>query len=111
MKIKANLKIGDLSVQGEFDSDKELHKFMGVYGRASTKCDACKSDNVYPSYKNPGGHEYFTMECGKCGASANFGQHQNESKTLYWKGEKMAVYQGGDNPGASGPPAGQGDPF
>ena len=91
--IKLATKIGKVTIQADLPDMKSVHKFMGVYGSVPEKCDACGSENVYPSHMAPGGNDYFTMECGKCGASCNFGQ-KKDGNGLYWKKDKMAVYTG-----------------
>jgi len=108
--IKLATKIGKVTVQCDLPDMKQAHKFMGIYGSVPEKCDVCQSDNVYPSHMAPGGNDYFTMECGACGATCNFGQ-KKDGNALYWKNDKMAVYQGGGDPGASGPSAGDSSPF
>ena len=92
--IKTQIKIGKNTIQAEFNDMKSVHKFGAVYGNLPEKCDACGDGNLFLSHKNPKGNDYFMIECGKCGATANFGIHNNESKSLYWKREKMAVFQG-----------------
>jgi hypothetical protein len=89
--IKLNTKIGKYTIQVEFKTMKDLHRFGNVYGNLPQKCDACGSDNIFLSYKNPGGNDYYTLQCGDCTADANFGIHK-EDKGLFWKREKMTVY-------------------
>ena len=91
--IKLNTKIGRYALQIEFKEMKQLHKFGSVYGNLPQKCTACGSDNIFLSYKNPKGNDYYMLECGQCKATANFGIHNNDAKNLYWKGEQMTVYQ------------------
>jgi len=103
--IKLATKIGKVTVQCEFNVMSDVHKFMGIYGSVPEKCDNCQSDNIYPSHMAPGGNDYFTMQCGSCGASCNFGQ-KKDGRGLYWKNDKMTVYTGdGQNSSPSGPPA------
>ncbi len=87
--IKLNTNIGRHNIQIEFNSMKDLHKFGAVYGNLPKKCDACGSDNLFLSHKSPKGNDYYILECGECRAAANFGIHNNEPKSLYWKREKM----------------------
>jgi len=94
--IKLTTKIGKQMLEIELPKMKDVHKFNKIYGSLPTKCDNCQSLNVYISYMNPGGNDYFTMECGECGANANFGIHK-EGRDLYWKGNKMKVYQPEEN--------------
>lgn len=91
IKLKTN--IGNQPIQIEFESMKQLHKFGSIYGNLPHKCDACGSANIFLSYKNPGGNDYYTLQCGDCTADANFGIHKDGSG-LFWKAEKMTVYVG-----------------
>ena len=100
--IKLNSKIGRYTLQIEFKTMKELHKFGSIYGNLPQKCTACGSDNIFLSYKNPQDSDYFMIACGDCTATANFGIHKNEAKSLYWKNDKMTVYV----PSVSNPLAG-----
>ncbi len=97
MIIKYQTTIGKNKIAIECQKMSELHKWNSVYGNLPDKCTACESDNIFLSYKNPKGNEYYMVECGQCGATANFGQHKDGSG-LYWKDDKMEVYQAnGDN--------------
>jgi len=91
--IKTQVKVGRNTIEATFDKMSEVHKFHAQYGSLPEKCDACGNDNLYLSYKNPKGNDYYMVECGKCGATANFGIHK-DGKGLFWKKEKMTVYQG-----------------
>lgn len=94
MIVKMNTKIGNQTMQIEFSSMEELHKFNKVYGgKLPSKCDHCGSENVYLSYMSPKGYEYYMVECGDCGASANFGILQDKTG-MFWKGDKMDVFKG-----------------
>ena len=96
-------------MQLEFRGMSEVHKFNKIYGRVPKVCDACGSENIYLGYKSPQGNDYYTVECGDCGADANFGILK-DNKGLYWKGEKMEVYQGDGqsrNSGGSKQPQGE----
>ena len=90
--IKIKTKIGKQVFDVELPNMKSAHRFNSTYGQLPVKCTACGSENVFISYKNPGGHEYYTFECGACGAEANFGIHQNKEQSLFWKNEKMKKY-------------------
>lgn len=96
--IKLSTKIGKFPVVIEFQDMKQLHKFGAVYGALPSKCTACGSDDIYLSYRNPKGNDYYTLECTKCKASANFGIHNNESKSLYWKDETMKTFTANSEP-------------
>jgi len=98
--IKLSIKIGKHQLQIEFPTMKAMHKFGAVYGNLPQKCTnpQCGSTNIYLSYKNPKGNDYFTIACGDCKADANFGIHNNETKNLYWKDEKMTVYEAANQP-------------
>lgn len=89
--IKLATKIGKHNLQIEFKDMKSLHKFGGVYGGIPQKCTSCGSDNLFLSYKNPKGNDYYMLECGDCHATANFGQHK-DGGGLYWKNEPMEKY-------------------
>lgn len=89
--IKVKTMIGKQEIVVELSDMKAIHKFNRVYGSLPSKCTACGSPNVYISFKNPGGNDYYLMECGDCGADANFGIHKDGSG-LFWKGEKMEKY-------------------
>ena len=109
--IKVNTRIGKQSLQVELPNMKAVHQFNEVYGGIPTKCDHCKSENVYISYKNPGDNDYFTIRCGDCTADANFGIHK-QGGTLYWKDEKMTIYvpDGTSNPNRTDPTSAQNMP-
>lgn len=100
MKITMKTKIGKNELSVDFEKMSDVHKFGGIYGNLPKVCDACKSENIYLSYRNINDNEYFSMGCGDCGANANFGIHKN-GKGLFWKSAKMEVYV---------PPTGQ-EPF
>ncbi len=89
--IKLTTRIGKQTFQIDLPTMRDVHKFNKTYGSLPSKCDACGSENVFISYMNPGGNDYFTIECGACGANANFGIHK-EGQGLFWKGDKMAVW-------------------
>lgn len=93
MIIKYETKIGKNRIMLEFQHMSELHKWNAIYGNLSKKCDNCGSENIYLSYKNPQDNDFYMLQCKECGAEANFGIHKLD-KGLYWKGEKMKVYQG-----------------
>ena len=99
--IKISLKIGRFPLQIEFREMKHLHKFGSIYGNLPQKCDACGSDNIFLSFKNPGGNDYYTLQCGACTADANFGLHKDGSG-LFWKREKMTVYVPKENSQSQG---------
>ncbi len=95
--IKLNKKIGQDTLQIEFAKMTDMHKFNSIYGSLPSKCTSCDSPQIYLSHKSPGGNDYYTLACGACGAEANFGMHK-DNKGLYWKAEKMTVYQGNGKP-------------
>ena len=98
MKIKFETHIGKNKLVIETEKMSDLHKWGSTYMGIPKKCDACGSDDLFLSYKTPSGFEYFLVECMDCHASANFGQKADRSG-LYWKGDKMEVYQkGAGNP-------------
>ncbi len=115
MPVKINLKVGKNAMQVEVPDMKAAHHFGAVYGNLPTKCDACGSENIFLNFRCPKGHEYYSLGC-ECGAEANFGIHQNDKKSLFWKNEKMVKFapgQGksqpqsepfGQDPGAQAPP-------
>ncbi len=94
--IKLNTKIGKHTLQMEFGKMKDLHKFGSIYGNLPQKCTNCQSDNIYLSYKNPKGNDYYTLACGDCTADANFGI-KKEDGGLFWKAEKMSIYVASDS--------------
>jgi len=96
--IKINTKVGNQIMQLEFEKMSQVHKFNKIYAKLPKVCDNCKSENIFVSYMNPGGNDYWTIECGDCTASANFGIHK-DGTGLFWKGDKMTVYQGQDTSG------------
>jgi len=93
MNISFHTAIGKNQLVIECDKMSELHKWGGTYGAIPKKCDCCGSENLILGYKNPGGYDYFSVDCLDCGATANFGQKMDKSG-LFWKGDKMEVYQG-----------------
>ena len=105
MTIKYTTQMGKNKMIIEFKHMSELHKFNAVYGNLPKNCDKCSSDNLLLSYKNPKGNDYYTLDCGDCTASANFGILK-DGKGLFWKREKMEVYNKGNNSGGNGKEAG-----
>lgn len=90
--IKVKTTIGNQVIEAEFEAMSQVHKFNSTYGKLPKECDNCKSKNIYVSYKSPQGNDFYMIECGDCGATANFGILKND-KGLFWKREKMEVYQ------------------
>jgi len=107
MAITVKTKIGNQEITLQFDKMSEVHKWNSTYGNLPKVCDACKSPNIFLSFKSPGGNDYFMLACGDCGATGNFGIHK-DGKGLFWKREtKMEVYRGGvqgDSQAASNDP-------
>ncbi len=91
--IKLTTKIGKIQIETDLPTMKDVHRFMNIYGKVQTECDVCHSENVFPSFMSPGGNEYWMMECGNCGATANWGQ-KREGEALFWKDDKMTQYTG-----------------
>ena len=94
--ITIKQKIGNQVIECQFQKMSEVHKHNATYGSLPKKCDACGSDDIYLSHKSPQGNDYYMVECGTCGASANFGIHK-DGKGLFWKRDKMQVYKKDDN--------------
>ena len=105
--IKINITIGNQAMQVELPSMKAVHKFNEVSGALPKECGNCKSTNIFISFKNPGGNDYYTLKCGACGADANFGIHKDEKETLYWKDEAMTIYVAPNQQGQQQPQGGQ----
>lgn len=93
--IKLKLKIGQGMLEYEDADIKTIHRFSAIYGMLPEVCDACGSNNIFLSYKNPKGNDYYTIACKKCGAELAF--HQKKEGGFYLvAGEKMTVYKGSD---------------
>jgi DNA-directed RNA polymerase subunit RPC12/RpoP len=70
---------------------RDIHKFSSLYGLMPNRCDNCNSENIYLSYKNPKGNDYYTIACRDCGAELSL--HQKKEGGFYLvAGEKMAIY-------------------
>ena len=109
--IKIRLNIGCQEIVAEVKDMKAACKFNSTYGKLPKVCDACESPNIFLSYKSPQGNDYYMMECGDCGATANFGILK-ETQNLFWKREKMEKYvpNGGSGQGQA-PPSSDDDIF
>lgn len=83
--VKYTLKIGKGRIEVECQDMKMAHKVGAVYGAIPEICHECKSDDVYLSHKSPGGNDYYTIVCKKCGAELTL--HQFKTGGFFIKPE------------------------
>lgn len=90
--FRLKMKIGKQMFEVESNDPKTLHKVSSVYGTLPSKCDACGSEDIYLSWKNPQGNDYYMIACKDCQATQNF--HQRKEGGFYTKpDDKMSVYK------------------
>jgi len=95
--LKVKIGRGELTFQAP--NEKSIFRASAVYGGLPDKCDCCQSDDLYLSFKNPKGNDYYSIKCKSCGAELNL--HQKKEGGFYLvDGEKMTKY----DPNASGQP-------
>jgi len=78
--IKLKSKVGKNVIEFESQNLKEIFKFSDVISQLDKNCDNCNSNDVYLSYKNIKGNEYYLLKCKKCGAEQSL--HQKK-KTVF----------------------------
>lgn len=64
------------TLRQEVKDPKDAFKFIAscdeIFGHE--KCGKCGKANLHPRYRNPGGYDYFSLECQDCHAELKFGQ-------------------------------------
>jgi hypothetical protein len=97
--INLKIKIGNSVLEFQANTMKEIHKFSAIYGMLPSKCDACKSPEIFLNHKAPKGNDYFGLRCKTCGAELTL--HQKKEGGFFIKqGEKMEVYKPENNQAA-----------
>lgn len=85
--IKANIKIGNASIQVEAETQVALVDHAGFWGEVPTECGQCKSSNVGFFSRRAQGYLYVGVQCQDCSYTLNFGQNQ-EGGRLFIKSDE-----------------------
>lgn len=76
--MKINKSIGDLSVEFEAETHKDIFKQLSsleeVFGE--TACGKCGSEKLKPVVRENDGNEYYELRCAGCTARLAFGVHK-----------------------------------
>jgi len=92
-KLEFTLKfnIGKSQLECKSPDIKQIHRMSAIYGALPKQCKCCGSDNVYLSFKNPGGNDYYGIRCADCSAELNM--HQKKEGGFYVKDDdQMQVW-------------------
>jgi|TARA_Y100001937_G_scaffold92455_1_gene125200 ribosomal protein L40E len=73
--MKLNYKLGNLTVEFECDTVKEVFNQLAIYQEVfgETKCGKCGSENLRFVVRENDGNEYYELRCLDCGARLSFG--------------------------------------
>ena len=76
--MKLNYKLGNLSVEFECDTPKEVFNQLSVFQEVfgETKCGKCGSENLRFVVRENDGNEYYEIRCMDCGAKLAFGANK-----------------------------------
>jgi hypothetical protein len=104
--IKANIKVGNATIQVEGENPCSLVEQAGFWGECPTKCGHCNSENIGFFSRTPSGNLYVGMKCRDCGYEFNFGQNKEPKGGLFIRHDQewQAPYGGGGSGGGSSSP-------
>lgn len=78
--IKANFKLGGLSIQLEAADLKGLFRETELLSQCPQACGACGSKNINPAYSKSAkeGFEFYSLKCADCNSEFKFGQRKSD---------------------------------
>jgi hypothetical protein len=106
---KINIKVGGSTIQLEEETDKKLIKSASFWEELPKKCPMCSSEvGLFHRYavnaQTKKGGDFFGLRCkGKTIHEVNFGQHNNQEGTLFYKHEWKDAYNQGGSSEEDGP--------
>lgn len=90
MKYKLKKVGGEFEIEGTL---KEIIQEASLIKSIPDKCPLCQGDVTF-DYRKPKGFEYYSLKCTNCHAVKNFGQAQDEKKSLFLRWDtKFEKYQ------------------
>lgn len=90
--LTLKIKIGRTQLEFEAEDVKKIHRFSSVYGALPEKCDACKSDDIFLSWKSPEGFNFYVVKCKSCGAELLIHEKKDGGGFYVKADEKMEKY-------------------
>ena len=80
--VKANIKVGNSTIQIEEERPVDLVEAAGFWGECPVKCGNpnCGSESIGFFSRTPKGNLYVGMKCRECKYELNFGQNKEGGK-------------------------------
>ena len=76
--IKANTRLGTVTIQIEAENTKDLFKELAFFSQCPTECGNCGSKEIRPSHSTAKGYDFYQMECSACRHELKFGQRKED---------------------------------
>ena len=98
MAMKADLKVCGVVIHIEADDEADLIRRIAFFSQLPERCPLCEAPTHF-FHRQPQGFDYYGLACeGDPVHEANFGIHNNEARTLFYKSDSWRdawVYGGG----------------
>lgn len=95
MNFRTEVTLGNARVEitDEVKNTLELFKRVSFFTQLPTKCGNCGAEDLFLSYRNPQGYDYFGIKCKACGYELKFGISKERPGELFTK-DWEAPYNG-----------------
>lgn len=96
MKVIVKKKLGTAELTFQIEEPKDIDALAkaACYNSIPEACSLCKSENLRLELRKADNFTFISVRCLACSATANMGQHKDNSGTIFWKAFEKYNSQG-----------------